>query len=198
VLLASRNVFEDVERMLSLKELWDTQVSARPPRPATHVPTLRFVKVTYRENTGTYFASVIVWRNTVKTLPEDFHFSRYELRAGLASSFGRAALTVMIIDVRVTNTDAKSQRHKDPAKVHVQHKQEKQWKCLEPCLKQRRHFAAFVVFTDGMLRREATILGHPCRLMAPAILSGLWLCQISFEYCHCYIHVPLSSVCMDK
>jgi hypothetical protein len=65
--------------------------------------------------------------------------------------------TDCIIDVRVTNTDAKSQRQKDPAKVLTQHEREKKRKYLEPCcLPQRRHFTPFIVFTDGMLGREAT------------------------------------------
>jgi hypothetical protein len=58
---------------------------------------------------------------------------------------------------RVTNTDAKSQHHKDPDKMFSQHKREKKRKYLEPCLKQQRHFTPFVVSTDGLLGREATV-----------------------------------------
>ncbi len=64
--------------------------------------------------------------------------------------------TDCIIDVQVTNTDAKLQCHKDPKKILAQHKREKKRKYLEPCLKQRRHFTPFVVSTDGLLGREAT------------------------------------------
>jgi hypothetical protein len=86
--------------------------------------------------------------------------------------------TDCIIDVRVTNTDAKSQRQKDPAKVLSQHEREKKRKYLEPCLAQRRHFTPFVVSTDGMLGREATFFIR--RLSS--ILAEKW-------------HQPYSVVC---
>jgi hypothetical protein len=86
--------------------------------------------------------------------------------------------TDCIIDVRVTNADAKSQRQKDPAKVLSQHEREKKRKYLEPCLAQRRHFTPFVVSTDGMLGREATFFIR--RLSS--ILAEKW-------------HQPYSVVC---
>ena len=66
--------------------------------------------------------------------------------------------TDCIIDVRVTNTDAKSNIAKDPRKVLEQHEREKKKKYLEPCLEQRRHFTPFVVSTDGLIGREARTL----------------------------------------
>jgi hypothetical protein len=66
--------------------------------------------------------------------------------------------TDCIIDVRVTDTDAKSNLSKDPAKVLANHEREKKKKYLEACLGQRRHFTPFVVSTDGLLGREAKIL----------------------------------------
>jgi hypothetical protein len=63
--------------------------------------------------------------------------------------------TDCIIDVRVTDLDAKSSLSKDPAKVLENHEKEKKAKYLEPCLKQRRHFTPFVVSTDGLLGEEA-------------------------------------------
>jgi hypothetical protein len=86
--------------------------------------------------------------------------------------------TDCIIDVRVTNTDAKSQRHKDPDKILSQHEREKKRKYLEPCLKQRRHFTPFVVSTDGLLGREATVF---LKRLA-SVLSDKW-------------HQPYSVVC---
>jgi len=66
--------------------------------------------------------------------------------------------TDCIIDVRVTDLDAKSNRSRDPAKVLESHEKEKKKKYLEPCLKQRRHFTPFVVSTDGLLGKEAKTL----------------------------------------
>jgi hypothetical protein len=48
--------------------------------------------------------------------------------------------TDCIIDVRVTDTDAKSNLSKDPAKVLKAHEQENKRKYLAPCIAQRRHF----------------------------------------------------------
>jgi hypothetical protein len=64
--------------------------------------------------------------------------------------------TNCIMDVRVTDTDAKSCRHRDPVKVIATQEKEKKHKYLEACLEQRRHFTLFVCSTDGMLGREAT------------------------------------------
>jgi hypothetical protein len=66
--------------------------------------------------------------------------------------------TDCIIDVRVTDTDCKSQRSSDPMKVLETHEKEKKKKYLKPCLEQRRHFTPFVVSTDGLIGREATTL----------------------------------------
>ena len=62
--------------------------------------------------------------------------------------------TDCILDIRVTDTDAKSNRSKNPMKVLAQHEHEKKKKYLEPCLKQRRHFTPFVVSTDGLIGKE--------------------------------------------
>ena len=66
--------------------------------------------------------------------------------------------TDCIIDVRVTDTDAKSYRSKDPAKVLEAQEREKKKKYLQACLGQRRHFTPFVVSTDGLLGKEAKTL----------------------------------------
>jgi hypothetical protein len=66
--------------------------------------------------------------------------------------------TDCIIDVRVTNLDAKSNISRDPDKVLEAHEKEKRKKYLKPCLDQRRHFSPFVVSTDGLLGKEAKTL----------------------------------------
>jgi hypothetical protein len=64
-----------------------------------------------------------------------------------------------IINVRVTDTDAKSNRSKKAhAKVLAAHEREKKKKYLEACLEHHRHFTPFVVSTDGLLGKEAKIL----------------------------------------
>ncbi len=64
--------------------------------------------------------------------------------------------TNCIVDVRVTDTDAKSYRKRDPAKVLETGEKEKKKKYPESCLEQRRHFTPFVVSVDGLLGREAS------------------------------------------
>jgi hypothetical protein len=53
--------------------------------------------------------------------------------------------TDCIIDVRITDVDAKSNRSKDSDKVLEAHEREKKKKYLGACLEQRRHFSPFVV-----------------------------------------------------
>jgi hypothetical protein len=68
--------------------------------------------------------------------------------------------TDCIIDVRVTDTDtdAKSNLSKDPAKVLEAHEKEKKRKYVKPCLEQRHHFTPFVVSTDGLIGKQAKTL----------------------------------------
>ena len=63
--------------------------------------------------------------------------------------------TDCILDIRVTDTDAQSNRSKDPKAVLAQHEQQKKKKYLAACLAQRRHFTPFVVSADGLLGNEA-------------------------------------------
>jgi hypothetical protein len=75
--------------------------------------------------------------------------------------------TDCIIDVRMTDVDAKSNRSKTPIKVLAAHEREKKRKYLEACLEQRRHFSPFVVSTDGLFGIEAkTILKKLSSLLA--------------------------------
>jgi hypothetical protein len=76
----------------------------------------------------------------------------------------------LVIDVRVTDTDTKSNLSKDPAKVLATHEREKKKKYLEACLGQRRHFTPFVVSTDGLIGREAKILWKKLS----ALLAAKW------------------------
>ena len=64
----------------------------------------------------------------------------------------------LIVDVRVTDTDAPSYRKRDPMKILELQEKEKKKKYLEPCLNQRRSFTPFVVSSDGLLGREAKLL----------------------------------------
>jgi hypothetical protein len=59
--------------------------------------------------------------------------------------------TDCILDVRVTDTDAKSYSKRPPAKVLKSQEREKKRKYLENSLEQRRHFTPFVCSVDGLL-----------------------------------------------
>jgi tRNA 2-selenouridine synthase SelU len=61
----------------------------------------------------------------------------------------------IIVDDRVTDTDAKPYQSRDPHKVLATQEREKKKKYLQSCLEQRKHFTPFVVFTDGFIGREA-------------------------------------------
>jgi hypothetical protein len=63
-----------------------------------------------------------------------------------------------MIDVRITDVDAKSNRSEDSDKVLSTHEREKKKKNLGACLEQRRHFSPFVASADGLLGKEAKIL----------------------------------------
>jgi hypothetical protein len=58
--------------------------------------------------------------------------------------------TDAIVDVRVTDTDAKSYCSPNPHKVLAQQERKKKKKYLTACLEQRRHFTPFVVSTEMM------------------------------------------------
>ena len=64
-----------------------------------------------------------------------------------------------IIDVRVTDTDTKSNLSRDPAKVLELHEWEKKRKYLKDCLEQYRHFTPFMVSTTySLIGREVKTL----------------------------------------
>jgi hypothetical protein len=62
--------------------------------------------------------------------------------------------TTAIFDVRVTDTDAPSNRGLDPAKILKKHEKEKQAKYLAHCLARRRHFTPLVLSVDGLRGTE--------------------------------------------
>jgi hypothetical protein len=66
--------------------------------------------------------------------------------------------TDCIIDICITDVDAKSNRSKALEKVLAAHKQEKKTKYLEACLRQCRHFSPFLVSTDGLFGKEVKTL----------------------------------------
>jgi hypothetical protein len=88
----------------------------------------------------------------------NFHKNRGEIRGDLSIRGLWNRGTDCIIDVRITDTDAKSNLSKDPAKVLEAHEKEKKKKYLEACLEQRRTFTPFVVSTDGLIGKEAKTL----------------------------------------
>jgi hypothetical protein len=94
--------------------------------------------------------------------------------------------TDAIIDVHVTDTDAKYYRSKDPHNVLAQHEKEKKWKYLASCTVQRKHFMPFVVSTDGLLGHEATELLKRLSLH----LADKW--QQPYSVIHGFVNAQIS------
>jgi len=86
--------------------------------------------------------------------------------------------TDCILDVRITDTDAKTYQSKDPLKVLASHEKNKKKKYLAPCLAQPRHFTPFVVSADGLLGHEADAV----------------VCKLAFTYAE-KTDKPYSVVC---
>jgi hypothetical protein len=63
-----------------------------------------------------------------------------------------------IIDVRITDTIAKSYASRDPKKILQSQEKEKKKKYLDRCLLQRQAFTPFVVSVDGLIGYEASNL----------------------------------------
>ena len=63
--------------------------------------------------------------------------------------------TQTIFDVRVTDTDAPSQRNTDPSKILKRHEKEKKDKYNDLCLARRRTFTPLVFSVDGLQGTEA-------------------------------------------
>jgi hypothetical protein len=100
--------------------------------------------------------------------------------------------TDCIVDVRVTNTDAKSYRHRDPVKVIAMQEKEKKGEVPRTLSQQQRHFTPFVCSTNGLLGREAETLAK--RLVAK--LSNKW--QMTYaQVCRC-VKAQLSIAIVHK
>ena len=69
-----------------------------------------------------------------------------------------ARSTDCIINVRIIDTDTKSYRNNNPAKVLAMQEDKKKRKYLQACKEQRQHFVSFVVSADGLLGKEANVL----------------------------------------
>jgi hypothetical protein len=68
---------------------------------------------------------------------------------------------------------------------------------LDDIVKYRYYYYYYCHFNRWPTRQRGCFLpsaAHSCplRQMTPAILRGVWLCQISYEYCHCQSHAPVS------
>jgi hypothetical protein len=92
--------------------------------------------------------------------------------------------TDCIIDVRVTDTDANSNRSKDPAKVLAAHEREKR-RSISRCGLHRSSSRQ----GSEKIAEEAICLTS-CEV-GEAVLPSVWLCQRSFEHCHRKSHSPL-------
>jgi len=78
--------------------------------------------------------------------------------------------TTAIFDIRITDTEAPSQRGQDPAKVLEKHEKDKKDKYLQACLDRRRQFTPLVFSVDGMRGKEAEAAGK--RLAS--LLAAKW------------------------
>ena len=94
----------------------------------------------------------------------------------------------ILLDVHLTDTDAKSYSKLAPAKVLASQEKEKKWKCLEACLERYGHFTPFVSSVDGMmLGRDAKeplpIIYYSCQeagqQMEEVLFTSMQICQCS-------------------
>eukprot|EP00957_Ditylum_brightwellii_P206843 15350224-Ditylum_brightwellii.AAC.1 len=79
-----------------------------------------------------------------------------------------------VIDVRITDTDAKYHISRPLETLLAAQEKGKKGKYLNACLEQNRHFSLFVVSVDGMLGKEAVmVLRQLSRKLAIK-----WVCPI--------------------
>jgi hypothetical protein len=79
-----------------------------------------------------------------------------ELRGDVAvHGFWKRGMTG-VFDVRITDTDAPSNRGLDPIKILARHEKEKKAKYGQLCHERRRHFTPLVFSVDGLQGKEAT------------------------------------------
>jgi hypothetical protein len=86
----------------------------------------------------------------------------------LVRGFWTAGADWIILEVRVTDADAKSHCKRTPFKVPEHQEKEKKRKHLGACLENRGHFTPFVLSVDGLLGREA----KTCAKRLAAKLAG--------------------------
>jgi hypothetical protein len=78
-----------------------------------------------------------------------------ELRGDVAAhGFWRRGTTA-VFDIRVTDTDAPSNRGSAPKAILARHEEEKKKKYLPACERQRKHFTPLVFSVDGLMGAEA-------------------------------------------
>ena len=106
----------------------------------------------------------VVQAGATGTLPEP------DLRGDVGVHGFWAAGTQAIFDVRVTDTDAPSQRNVDPAKILKKHERAKKAKYNDLCLARRRTFTPLVFSVDGLLGVEASA----AMKRLATLLTGKW------------------------
>ena len=79
-----------------------------------------------------------------------------ELRGDIAAHGFWKRGTTTIFDVRITDTEVKSNRGRDPMKVLASHEDAKKAKYNDACQRQRRHFTPLVFSVDGLRGVEAS------------------------------------------
>jgi hypothetical protein len=75
-----------------------------------------------------------------------------------------------VFDIRITDTEAKSYRSMDPAKVLARGEKEKKDKYLQACVDRRRSFTPLVFSIDGLRGKE----GKGAQKRLAFLLSGKW------------------------
>ena len=75
-----------------------------------------------------------------------------------------------IFDVRITDTDCRSNRHTEPHKILARQEKEKKQKYLDPCLERRRTFTPLVFSVDGLRGKECAAASRRLALL----LSKKW------------------------
>eukprot|EP00957_Ditylum_brightwellii_P109686 8366668-Ditylum_brightwellii.AAC.1 len=82
--------------------------------------------------------------------------------------------TDTIVDVRITNSDAKSYLNKTVAKHLLAQEKKKKNKYLPMCREQRKNFTPFIAMVDRILGRDAKMM---CKQLAKQ-LALKWTCHI--------------------
>jgi hypothetical protein len=112
-----------------------------------------------------------------------------ELRGDIAAhGFWKRCMTV-IFDVRIMDTDAKSNCRQDSDKILLSHEIRKGDKYLEACLQRRKHFTPLVFSIDGLQGVEWSTPLSQVEWQLPLLLSAKWK-QTYIQVCG-FIHSRL-------